>query len=140
MVGQFAGEHRLIFGIDQNKANGSFFQKLGGIDFELFQRILFKRLGVHKMVTHIVLVEKLVFPGFHPHRVDLGTGWEGIFEDPTVGQTFELGPYKGCSFAGLHVKEFNDLVDVVVELETEAVAKFGGGCHKKDRFITRMRS
>jgi hypothetical protein len=92
------------------------------------------------MVTHIVFVEKLVFPGFYPYRVDFGTGREGIFENPSVGQTFELGAHKGRSFAGLDMKEFNDLVDIVVELETKAVAEFGGGCHKKDLFKTRRGS
>jgi hypothetical protein len=51
---------------------------------------------------------------------------ECIVDYLPVGEAFQLRPYEGRPFARFDVKEFDDLVDIVVELDAQSVADVCG--------------
>lgn len=76
------------------------------------------------MVTQVVFVDELILACFNADRINLGSCGKGVFQNPAVGQAFELGTHKGCPFTRFDMQKFNHLINVVVEFKAKTVAKF----------------
>lgn len=74
-------------------------------------------------------VEVGVGAAFYANDVNLGARGEGVFEHASGFDVAHLGANEGGAFAGFDVEEFNDGVDVVIEIDAESVFNVSCCCH-----------
>src|SRR5690606_14417748 len=114
------------------KDNGnllSCFHELSILDNLLVQINLGKIIVVHKVEAVIVFVQILEFTGDHFYFVDLMTCRKSVFKNFTVGYGLHFSPYESGSFSWFNVQKFNDLENIITELNTHSFFNIVACCH-----------
>lgn len=100
------------------------FDEFQGIaDGVLIQSDLIISLNVHEIEEIAIRIQILHIYSVDMSSRELLSGTEGFFNHAAADDVFQFGSYERCSFSGLYVLEFNDLIDVVVHLKRNAVSK-----------------
>ena len=126
---ELAHERGLGVGIDGDFNVLAVAEELGSVDYLLGDINLLVGFGVHEDVHVAFFVEVGVGAAFDAHDVDFGTAGEGVLEHASCFDVAHLGAHEGGTFAGFDVKELNDAVDVVVEVDAKSVFDVGCCCH-----------
>src|SRR5688500_20268835 len=82
------------------------------------------------MISHIIIIEVLESPSFHPDIIYSMSCLKGIVYHFTGGKAFQLGTDEGIAFARLNMLKVNYIVDVVIKFEAESFFNICCGSHK----------
>lgn len=134
---QLYAENHLFVRVKQNRAIQSILQKLRRVDLVLFHSNLLVGLIVHEVVAHIIIVQVLILARLNTNGFNLHAGVEGVVHNLTIVEILKLGTNEGRAFAWLHVKELDDLPEVVVILHTKPVLNIRSGCHGGGNFAVK---
>ena len=87
----------------------------------LFQTNLVVGLGVHEMVSLIVVVEKRVLTSLNTYGVNFVSRIKCVIDDLPCFDIFQFGTHKGSTLSRFDVQEFDDLPQTVVVVQNHAV-------------------
>jgi len=119
----------VLVGVEHHHALHAVLKELRGVDHLLGHGDLLVGVHVHKVVSVGVVVEVLVGAELNFDVVQLGSAGEGVLKDAAVVEVAHLGPHERGALAGLHVKEFDDLVRRMIEVDAHAVLDVCGSRH-----------
>jgi len=138
-VGHFEGDnHRgldkkdgIALSMHHEVTDFAFLEVLRATDEFLVNVDLLKRLLIHEVVTHLILIDILIRTTLDAHVVDFDTGVERLLDNETGHDILEFGANESRTLAWLHVKELDNVVVLAVELEAHTVFNISSFCHKE---------
>src|SRR6056297_1113773 len=124
------GERFARSGLDEKVHLAALFDEASPLDAARRERGLLVGLRVHQVQAELVLVEELVLVALDAGLLDLLTRAERVVDDLAVADILQLRPDERAALAGLDVEKLDDLPDIAVPDEGEAVAEVLRGGHR----------
>ena len=119
----------LILSIEDDHHHFAFFEQIRIIQHITTNVYLIEILYIHEYQLVSFWIEVLERTGLYTYIVYLVPCRKSIVNSLSCGYTLELGSHKSRPFAWLHMKKFNNLVNVMIKTDTQSFLNISCTCH-----------
>ena len=86
-------------------------------------------LGIHKVIKSAILIEVFHFLALNISGGEFFGGIKGALNDRACNNISDLGSYECSALTGFYMLKLNNLVNITVHLECDAVSEISGSNH-----------